>query len=83
LSAVGIAKAEAFKLSRSRAYRKNDNCRIEQKNGSVIREYFSDIRFDDAEQYSSLEALCRDIALYTNLFRPCKKLISKKRRAGL
>ena len=75
-------KVPSCKLSRSRAYRKNDNCRIEQKNGSVIREYFSDIRFDDTEQYSALEALCRDIALYTNLFRPCKKLISKKRRAG-
>jgi len=64
--------------SRSRPYRKNDNCRIEQKNGSVIRDYFSDIRFDNHEQYHALEALCKDIALYTNLFRPCKKLVSKE-----
>jgi len=67
-------------LSRSRPYRKNDNCRIEQKNGSVIREYFSDIRFDLHSQQDALEAVCRDIALFTNLFRPCKKLVSKERK---
>jgi len=69
-----------LQLSRSRPYRKNDNCRIEQKNGSVIRDYFGDIRFDRYVQYDALEALCRDIALYTNLFRPCKKLVSKERK---
>jgi transposase InsO family protein len=70
-----------MQLSRSRPYRKNDNCRIEQKNGSVIRDYFGDLRFDRHEHYDALEALCRDIALYTNLFRPCKKLVSKERKA--
>ena len=68
------------RISRSRAYRKNDNCRIEQKNGSVVREYFSDIRFDRIEQYDALKKVCMDIALYTNLFRPCKKLVSKRRK---
>ena len=71
-----------IELSRSRPYRKNDNCRIEQKNGSVIREYFSDIRFDLHSQYAALEAVCRDIALFTNLFRPCKKLVCKERKEG-
>jgi len=67
-------------VSRSRPYRKNDNCRIGQKNGSVIREYFGDTRLDRHGQYAALEDVCRDIALYTNLFRPCKKLASKERR---
>jgi len=69
-------------ISRSRPCRKNDNCRIEQKNGSVIREYFADIRFDSAGQLDALAGVCADIALYTNLFRPCKKLVSKRRRDG-
>ena len=35
------------RLTRSRPYRKNDNNRIEQKNGSVVRALFGDLRFDD------------------------------------
>jgi hypothetical protein len=70
----------ALQLSRSRPYHKNDNCRIEQKNGSIIRDYFSDIRFDRHSHRAALETLCCDIALYTNLFRPCKKLIYKQRK---
>jgi hypothetical protein len=69
-------------LSRSRPYRKNDNCRIEQKNGSVIRQWFSDIRFDEHSQLGELEQICRDIALYTNLFVPCKKLMFKQLKPG-
>ena len=67
------------RLTRSRPYRKNDNCRIEQKNGSVIRAHFGDIRLDDATLQPRLDTLCRDIALYTNLFNPSKKLIRKTR----
>ncbi len=66
--------------SRSRPYHKNDNCRIEQKNGSVIRRFLGDIRLDDVEQSPALERVCRDISLYINLFEPCKKLVSKKRQ---
>ena len=66
-------------LSRSRPYRKNDNCRTGQKNGSVIRVHFGDIRLDDASLQPRLDALCRDIALYTNLFCPGKKLTQKTR----
>lgn len=73
---------EGCRISRSRPYRKNDNCRIEQKNGSVIREYFADVRFDRIEHYDALMRVCKDISLYTNLFRPCKKLVLKKRKAG-
>jgi hypothetical protein len=69
-----------LQLSRSRAYRKNDNCRIEQKNGSIVRDYFGDLRFDRFEQYAALERVCRDISLHTNLFRPCKKLVTKERK---
>jgi len=72
--------APGVRISRSRPYRKNDNCRIEQKNGSVIRDYFGDIRLDRHGHYAALDAVCADIALYTNLFRPCKKLVSKERK---
>ena len=67
------------RISRSRPYRKNDNCRIEQKNGSVARIYFGDLRCDDPSQHELLGEICRDIAVYTNFFAPSRKLVSKVR----
>ena len=68
-------------ISRSRPYRKNDNCRIEQKNGSVARIYFGDLRCDDPSQHELLAEICRDIAAYTNFFAPSRKLVRKVRSA--
>ena len=45
-------------FTRSRPYHKNDNHRIEQKNGSIIRSLFGDLRFDDFNQYQALTELC-------------------------
>jgi len=39
-------------LTRSRLYRKNDNCYVEQKNGTHVRETFGYERFED-------EMLCK------------------------
>ena len=69
-------------VSRSRPYRKNDNARIEQKNGSVVRVFFRDLRVDNPGLQKTLEVLCRDIALYTNLFVPSKKLRHKELLPG-
>lgn len=71
-----------IQISRSRPNMKNDNCRIEQKNGSVVREYFQDIRFDRFKDREELQEICRDVALYTNLFKATKKLVSKVKRPG-
>lgn len=71
--------APECELSRSRPYHKNDNCRIEQKNGSIVRVYFQDTRFDYQEHNEALRKVCKDISLYVNLFLPTKKLIEKTR----
>lgn len=64
-------------FTRSRPGNKNDNARVEQKNGSIVREYFGYERFDRFELKADLDALCVRINLYNNLFRPCKRIISK------
>ena len=67
-------------FTRSRPYHKNDNHRIEQKNGSIIRTLFGDLRFDDFEQYQALTELCEQWSLLYNLCIPCTRQISKVRR---
>jgi len=64
-------------FTRSRPGNKNDNARVEQKNGSVVREYFGYERIDRLELQTDMERLCSRISLYNNLFRPCKRIVSK------
>lgn len=67
-------------FTRSRPGNKNDNARVEQKNGSIVREYFGYERIDRLELQPELDALCVRINLYNNLFRPCKRIISKTKK---
>ena len=64
------------RLTRSRPYRKNDNNRIEQKNGSIIRTLFGDLRFDD---HAQLTALCDQWNLLHNLAIPCRRQVAHLR----
>ena len=68
---------------RSRPYQKNDNCYVEQKNFTHVRELFGYDRFEDRE----LVALMNDI--YQNYFNPLQnfflptmKILSKTRIGG-
>ncbi len=76
---LGFAKAclPGVEVSRSRPGRPNDNCRVEQKNGSILRPYLREWRLDDPEQQKALDWIAKNLALYTNLFVPCKKLVCK------
>ena len=67
-------------FTRSRPGNKNDNARVEQKNGSIVREYFGYERIDRLELKADIDALCVRINLYNNFFRPCKRIISKIKR---
>ena len=61
---------EGIMFTRSRSYKKNDSCHVEQKNWSVVR------RLVDYDRYSpraALEALNRVyylLRLYVNFFQP-------------
>lgn len=67
------------KFTRSRAYRKNDNAHVEQKNWTHVRQLFGHERFE----HESLVALMNDIYTQWNLlqnhFRPTFKLKSKEK----
>ncbi len=77
------AEETGLKLSRSRPYKKNDNCLIEQKNGSHIRKHVGYLRFDTLKELEILRDLYRnELRLYKNFFQPQIKLISKVRIKG-
>ena len=71
------------RLTRSRPYRKNDNNRIEQKNGSVVRALFGDLRFSDHSQLPALTQLCDEWSLLNNHAIPCTCQLSKIRRTDV
>jgi len=70
-------KVVGVQLSRSRPYQKNDNRIVEQKNDTLVRQYFGDLRFDRPEQIEAMNALYEQMWVYYNLFQPVMHLIKK------
>jgi len=69
-----------IKFTRSRAYYKNDNAHIEQKNWTNIRQYLGYQRFDNPILVELLNDLySTEWYYYFNFFIPSMKLIDKKR----
>lgn len=67
-------------ISRSRFYRKNDNAHVEQKNGSVVRELFGELRLDCQDLEPDLMRLEAEWSDYCNFFRPTKMIIAKTKK---
>lgn len=70
-------KVVGVQLSRSRPYQKNDNRLVEQKNDTLVRQYFGDLRVDTAEQWEQMNALYEQMWLYYNFFQPVLHLTEK------
>jgi len=64
-------------LSRSRPYQKNDNRLVEQKNDSLVRQYFGNMRLDTLAQWTLLNEIYNLMWLYYNLFQPVMHLQEK------
>jgi hypothetical protein len=70
---------QRIQFTRSRAYHKNDNCFVEQKNYSCVRNFVGYYRFSAAAERDALAAVYRSLCPLLNFFIPTFKLISKKR----
>jgi hypothetical protein len=79
---VGFCKDRSIELTRSRAYKKNDQAWIEQKNGSVVRRLVGYGRLEGSEAASVLDELHLHARLFVNFFLPCFKLKSKTRQGA-
>ena len=69
-------------FTRSRPYRKNDNCYVEQKNYTMVRRHVGYQRLAGSEQLALVNKLYEYLRLYTNYFQPLMKLKSKERHGS-
>lgn len=76
---VNYCKDQKIELTRSRAYKKNDQAWIEQKNGAVVRRLVGYGRLEGVRATASLGKLHEVARLYVNYFQPSFKLESKTR----
>jgi len=77
-----FCKEKRITFTRSRKYRKNDNCYVEQKNYSVVRRAVGYQRYDTEEELTMLNELYGYLRLYINYFQPVMKLVEKTRRGS-
>lgn len=74
------SKGEKINFSRSRCYKKNDNCHVEQKNWTHVRDIFGYERFDKKEIVSIMNQIYKKYHNpLLNFFVPQVKLLHKTR----
>ena len=72
-------KAKGLEQTRSRAYKKNDQAWVEQKNGAIVRRLVGYGRLSGSVATQALAELYASSRLYINFFQPSFKLKSKTR----
>jgi hypothetical protein len=70
-------KEKEITFTRSREYRKNDNCFVEQKNWHIVRKTVGYWRYETEKEVEIMNKLYKVLRLYTNFFQPQMKLIKK------
>jgi hypothetical protein len=74
---------EELEFTHSRAYRKNDNAYIEQKNFTHVRKPLGYLRYDTPEELQLIQQLYRnELRLFKNYLLPVMKLVRKVRIGG-
>ncbi|WP_439400163.1 hypothetical protein ACRQ5Q_41960 (plasmid) [Bradyrhizobium sp. PMVTL-01] len=69
-------------VTRSRAYKKNDQAFVEQKNGAIVRRLVGYGRFEGIDAARSLAHLFAAARLHINFFQPSFKLKEKHREGA-
>ncbi len=76
-------RREGIMFTRSRSYKKNDSCHVEQKNWSVVRRLIGYDRYSSRAALEALNRIYDDLCLYVNFFQPVMKLVAKTRHGEL
>lgn len=79
---IAYCQQNEISFTRGRAYKKNDQCFVEQKNGAVVRQVVGYDRFEGERAYRQLGELYRGVRLYVNFFQPSMKLQLKQREGS-
>jgi hypothetical protein len=76
---LAFCRKHHIEFTRSRAYHKNDQAWVEQKNGAVIRRMVGHERFSGVVACQALSHLYQAARIYVNYFQPSFKLRNKTR----
>jgi hypothetical protein len=79
---LAYCAGEHITFTRGRVARSNDQCFVEQKNGSIVRQLVGYDRFTGEPAYRQLAELYRAVRLYVNFFQPSVKLRAKERNGS-
>lgn len=79
---LAYTRDQGLTQTRSRAYRKNDQAWVEQKNGAVVRHLVGHGRLQGVKAAQALSRLYAVSRLYVNYFQPSFKLKDKQRNGG-
>lgn len=79
---VPWCRREGIRLSRGRAYRKNDQAWVEQRNWQSVRRLIGYGRYSSKQAYELLLKLYPLLDLQMNFFRPMRKLVAKERQGA-
>ena len=81
-SLYDYCRRNGITFTRSRSYKKNDSCYVEQKNWSVVRRVIGYDRFSSKEAFKTLDDVYTLLRLYINFFQPVLKLAGKSRNGA-
>ena len=73
---------EGITFTRSRSYKKNDSCHVEQKSWLVVRRLVGYDRYSSRAALETMNRTYNSLRLYTNFFQPTMKLLSKTRHGA-
>ncbi len=76
---LAYCQQQHLEFTRSRAYQKNDQAWIEQKNGAIVRRFVGYDRLAGVVAGQCLAGLFQAVRLFVNCFQPSFKLRSKTR----
>jgi len=79
---LAFCRKHHVEFTRSRAYHKNDQAWVEQKNGAVIRRLVGYERFSGIVAGQALAHLYQSARLHVNCFQPSFKLCEKQRQGA-
>jgi len=81
-SLYDYCRRNAITFTRSRSYKKNDSCHVEQKNWSIVRRTIGYERFSSKMAFEALDTVYTSLRLYVNFFQPVLKLVGKSRHGA-
>lgn len=75
-------REKSIRFTRGRAYKKNDQAWVEQRNWTAVRRVIGYDRYSSKAAFEAMNVLYEPLTLYLNFFQPLRKLLDKHRHGA-